>query len=193
MLISEKGKCFYVFGCISKNFPENIFWCLEKKKENTNPENTSHNPEKNHQRSRSEIAILSARSRDGAIAINVAISRRHDLEFARSRSRVRKIKPSIAILIRRRFLISLVCSFSRSCVVFSVFSLPLSAFCETRKWFEVKMRGVNDFRVKGENSGQLKVIFRKMIFSVTAKHSSYTENDFRKQLSPNSNTALIVK
>ena len=23
-----------VFGCISKNFPENIFWCLEKKKEN---------------------------------------------------------------------------------------------------------------------------------------------------------------
>ena len=27
-----------VFGCISKNFPENIFWCLEEKKENTNPE-----------------------------------------------------------------------------------------------------------------------------------------------------------
>ena len=28
MLISGKGKCFHVFGCISKNFPENIFWCL---------------------------------------------------------------------------------------------------------------------------------------------------------------------
>ena len=27
-----------VFGCISKNFLENIFWCLEKKKENTNLE-----------------------------------------------------------------------------------------------------------------------------------------------------------
>ena len=25
MLISRKGKYFYVFGCISKNFPENIF------------------------------------------------------------------------------------------------------------------------------------------------------------------------
>ena len=37
MLISEKEKYFFVFGCISKNFPENIFWCLEKKKENTNP------------------------------------------------------------------------------------------------------------------------------------------------------------
>ena len=39
-----------------------------------------------------------------------------------------------------------------------------------RKLFEVKMRGENDFRVKGENIGQPEVIFRKMIFSVTAKH-----------------------
>ena len=23
--IFRKGKCFYVFGCISKNFPKNIF------------------------------------------------------------------------------------------------------------------------------------------------------------------------
>ena len=53
------------------------------------------------------------------------------------------------------------------------------------------MRGVNDFRVKGENSGQLEVIFRKMLFSVTAKHSGFTENDFRKQFSPNSNTPLV--
>ena len=36
MLISGKWKYFHVFGCVSKNFPENIFWCLEKKKENTN-------------------------------------------------------------------------------------------------------------------------------------------------------------
>ena len=35
-----------VFGCISKNFPENIFWCLEKKKENTNPENHKPQPRK---------------------------------------------------------------------------------------------------------------------------------------------------
>ena len=33
-----KGKCFHVFGCISKNFLKNIFWCLEKKKEKTNPD-----------------------------------------------------------------------------------------------------------------------------------------------------------
>ena len=48
ILISGKGKCFHVFGCISKNFPENIFWCLKKKKENTNQKTqaTSHNPEK---------------------------------------------------------------------------------------------------------------------------------------------------
>ena len=68
----------------------------------------------------------------------------------------------------------------------SLLSLSLSLFF--RKWFEVKMRGENDFRVKGENIGQPEVIFRKMIFSVTAKHSGFMENDFRKQFSPNSNT-----
>ena len=52
------------------------------------------------------------------------------------------------------------------------------------------MRGENDFRVKGENIGQPEVIFRKMIFSVTAKHSGFMENDFQKQFSPNSNTPL---
>ena len=92
MLISGKGKYFSVFGCISKNFPKNIFWCLEKKKENTNPEN--HNP-KNHQR-RQAIAI------DGAIAIRdrdrVAFS-------ARSRSTARSRDPrsrSRIFLTRRR-------------------------------------------------------------------------------------------
>ena len=45
MLISRKGKYFHVLGCISKNFPENIFWCLEKK-ENTNPEKHKPQPRK---------------------------------------------------------------------------------------------------------------------------------------------------
>ena len=36
--IFQKGKCFHMFGCISKSFPKNIFWYLEKKKEKTNPE-----------------------------------------------------------------------------------------------------------------------------------------------------------
>ena len=40
-----------------------------------------------------------------------------------------------------------------------------------QKLFEVKMRGETDFWVKGENIGQPEVIFRKMIFSVTAKHA----------------------
>ena len=72
----------------------------------------------------------------------------------------------------------------------SLLSLSLSLFF--RKLFEVKMRGENDFRVKGENIGQPKVIFRKMIFSVTAKHSDFMENDFRKQFSPDSNTPLNI-
>ena len=42
----EKENVSMVFGCISKNFPENIFWCLEKKKENTNQKNTSHKSRK---------------------------------------------------------------------------------------------------------------------------------------------------
>ena len=46
MLISGKRKCFHVFGCISKNFPEKIFWCLEKKKENLNPEKHKPQPRK---------------------------------------------------------------------------------------------------------------------------------------------------
>ena len=76
MLIFGKGKCFHVFGCISKNFLENIFWCLEKKKENTNPEKHKPQPRKKsstttnpvrrpRRRSRSEITISpSSRDRD---------------------------------------------------------------------------------------------------------------------------------
>ena len=51
----------------------------------------------------------------------------------------------------------------------------------------MKMRGENDFRVKGENIGQPEVIFRKMIFSVTAKHAEKGENDFLKSFSPKTN------
>ena len=36
-----------VFGCIAKNFPENIFWCLEKKKENTNQKMQNNTNQKN--------------------------------------------------------------------------------------------------------------------------------------------------
>ena len=91
MLISRKGKCFHVFGCISKNFPENIFWCLEKKKENTNLEKHKPQPRKKSSTttnpvrrdlakaiSQSTVRSLSSRDRD----------RRHDLAKRRSRSRI---------------------------------------------------------------------------------------------------------
>ena len=66
MLISGKGKYISMRGCISKNFPENIFWCLEKKKENTNPKTqatpTTNSVRRPRRRLRSKIAI------DGAIS-----------------------------------------------------------------------------------------------------------------------------
>ena len=75
MLISGKGKYFSVFGCISKNFPENIFWCLEKKKENTNPSKIP-----------STIAISPARARasDRDRRRDLAPSQDRDLDLFRS-------------------------------------------------------------------------------------------------------------
>ena len=93
MLISRKGKYFSVFGCISKSFPKNIFWCLEKKKENTNPRKISSTIAISRSMARArdgpisrstrrEIALLIAISVEGEIAINCAISRRRDLRGA---------------------------------------------------------------------------------------------------------------
>ena len=82
-----------VFGCISKNFPENIFWCLKKKKENTNEgKNTSHNAGKNRPTTAPSIAIF-ASSRRRSRSRSGAILRRQDRDL-------REIAPSIAISIR---------------------------------------------------------------------------------------------
>ena len=70
-------------------------------------------------------------------------------------------------------------------LIWAFSSLSLSLFF--RKSFEVKMRGETDFRVKGEKNGQPEVIFRKMIFFVTAKHVENGENDFLKSFSPKTN------
>ena len=44
--IFQKGKCFYVFGCISKNFPKNIFWCLENAtRKKIKPEKQTQHPD----------------------------------------------------------------------------------------------------------------------------------------------------
>ena len=127
MLISEKGKYFHVFGCISKNFPENIFWCLEKKKENTNKktqattqkkkiindENGS-SPTTAPARLRSEIAI------DGAIAIAI----RHRDRDPTSRWR-RRSRSEIAITARSSLMI--LCIFwVVACVFWFVFSFYFS-------------------------------------------------------------------
>ena len=88
-----KGKCFHVFGCISKNFPKNIFWCLEKKKEETNPEKHGQNPGKKSSTidarlassTRSEIAIdarLGSTARCFARSRLTLISRSVDRDLA---------------------------------------------------------------------------------------------------------------
>ena len=81
------------------------------------------------------------------------------------------------------------CDRRRSGAIWALSSLSLSLSLSLffRKLFEVKMRGETDFRVKGENIGQPEVIFRKMIFSVTAKHAENGENDFLKSFSPKTN------
>ena len=82
MLISGKGKYFHVFGCILKNFSKNIFWCLEKKKENTNLEKHKPQPKKNS----STVQILPLGSLADAISRRRDHDQRRDLAMARSRS-----------------------------------------------------------------------------------------------------------
>ena len=112
MLISGKRKCFHVFGCISKNFLENIFWCLEKKKENTNQKTQSHNPGKkiindHNTRSRSRrdrdrrCAIAMAPDRDRRRAIALTERSRFEIAMAPDRDRQRAI--AIAITERSRW------------------------------------------------------------------------------------------
>ena len=146
MLISGKGKCFHVFVCISKNFPENIFWCLEKKKENTNQKTQSHNPGKkiindHDPRSRSRWRDLAndalrdravdrdldpARSREASIAVD-------GLVFS---SRARGLKLELEIGANW--------SLDWSSPLARARSLSLSLFFW--KSFEVKMEVVIDFR-----------------------------------------------
>ena len=76
-----------VFGCISKNFLENIFWCLEKKKENTNLE--KHKPQTMKKSSTTTL---------NTVRLTV---KTQDRDRRRDRN-LREIAPSIAISIRLR-------------------------------------------------------------------------------------------
>ena len=102
MLISGKGKYFHVFGCISKNFPENIFWCLEKKKDNTNPEKHKPQPRK---KSRSTAREEDPRSRSTLrkIAPSITISRKsRDRDRAVDRDQWRGRRTGFVVIDRRR-------------------------------------------------------------------------------------------
>ena len=97
MLTFGKRKCFHVFGCISKNFLENIFWCLEKKKENTNPEKHKPQPRSSpttnpvrrpRRRSRS-----TARSRKASITISDLPLSDLAIEASRDRAVDRDLDP----------------------------------------------------------------------------------------------------
>ena len=76
--IFRKGKCFHVFGCSSKYFSKNIFWCLEKKlekkKEEAKPRKTLNKP----RRTRRDLAIDSAISR----SVDRSSSRSFSLSFS---------------------------------------------------------------------------------------------------------------
>ena len=169
--------------------------------------------EKYHQRSRSEIAISSVRSRDQRcdLAINGASSQRRDLAIDASRDhdlgrrRDRNQLRDLAMARSREGEITIDASRDRvvdrdlrsdrrtgarkigaawssesagdrrtdwnvSSSLARARSLSLSFFF--RKYFEVKMRGENHFQVKGENTSQPEVIFRKISFSVTTDRKS---------------------
>ena len=118
-------------------------------------------------------------------ATNSSIAPTSDVHPTSTDDRDRRLRRAISSIAPARSSLSLL-SLSLSDLG-SLFSLSLSLSLFFRKLFEVKMRGENDFRVKGENIGQPEVIFRKMIFSVTAKHVENGENDFLKSFSPKTN------
>ena len=91
--IFRKGKYFYVFGCISKNFPKNIFWCLENAtRKKTKLEKQTQHPD---WRSRSTGFDSALQSDDRAVDRDLAKhrvasrdrDRWRDLTKRRSRSR----------------------------------------------------------------------------------------------------------
>ena len=94
--IFRKGKCFYVFGCISKNFPKNIFWCLENATRKRQNQKNKHSTQIDARRSTGfDSAVLrELQSDDRTVDRNLAMQRaalrdrdrRRDLAKCQSRS-----------------------------------------------------------------------------------------------------------
>ena len=208
-----------VFGCISKNFPENIFWCLEKKKENTNQKMQNNTNQKNTSHKSKKTQIQNNTSKLRLVHSNIFTENASNQaketktkqkkcnqffdradERCASDERAHRSRRSIddhAARSRRSRRSSVRCNRQTSGAIWalsslslsdlgSLFSLSLSLSLSLFFWklFEVKMRGENDFRVKGENIGQPEVIFRKMIFSVTTKHAEKGETQNKRTLNP---------
>ena len=89
--IFRKGKCFYVFGCISKNFPKNIFWCLENatrkktklEKQTQHPDWCSRSTGFDGDRRCSTAWSVDRDRREVEITIGSAISRSVDRDLAK--------------------------------------------------------------------------------------------------------------
>ena len=167
--IFRKGKCFHVFGCISKYFSQNILWCLEKKlekkKEDAKPRKIRTNPEEHD-------VILRSMARSHEVSIEISISRDR-----RPWTVLREIAPSD----RDR---PCVLSLSRSPFARALFARP-----QFQKSFEVKIGTEMNF------CGQRyyfmvnwKWFPENSIFQ-TNQTTYFTENDFLKLFSQKTNTA----
>ena len=195
--IFQKGKCFHVFGCISKKFSKNIFWCLEKKKEETKPRKTWTKPRKKKSlnpvklreegRERGDWVRRGARSHGGGEGEIGAVLREITIG-AKARSRLTARSFTFARSQDRSFSFSFSLCASVSSLCASVSSLCASQF---RKSFEVKIGMKMNFR--GQSCFfpvKWKWFPENSIFK-TNQTAYFTENDFLKPFSPKTNTPLI--
>ena len=76
--------------------------------------------------------------------------------------------------------------------VFSVFSLPLSAFCKTRKWIEVKMKAEIHFRGQGWKFRSTGNQFPENNVFRDSQTQNFPEIDFRNWFEVDSNAPLVI-
>ena len=192
----RKRKMFSYVWLHFKKFSGKYFLVFGKEEGKHKSENTKPQPrKKDHQRSQHKIAIT-ARSRS---EIAMAPDRDRRRAIAITGSRWRQIAIDWIFSSRdgavdgerwdRDGAVGLELELAISDWIFSSRARALSLSLFFRKWIEVKMRGEIHFRLKGEICGQPEIIFRKIMFSVTAKHMDFPEIDFWNWFSPDSNAA----
>ena len=178
MLFFGKENVFMCLVAFQKKISENIFWCLEKKKEEAKPRKTRTKP----RRTRREIAIG-------------AVLRDRQCDLAKHHShRSRSREASIGAVLRNRrrdrcFTIddAIDASWSTVRLWALLFSLTRPQF---RKSFEVKIGTEMNFR--GQRyyfTVNWKWFSENSIFQIN-QTTYFTENDFLKPFSPKTNTPL---